>query len=57
MIIIIIDFYFTNSGGWIEYSQNGEIIRQTFDTAESLHRFIKYKNLPLTYKGCTSCRD
>jgi hypothetical protein len=51
----ILNFYFTNSGGWIEYSQNGQITKQTFDTSESLYKFIKDNNLPLTYRGCTSC--
>jgi len=53
--MIVINFYFTDNGGWIEYSQNGQIIKQTFNTAESLHLFIKNNNLPLTYKGCVTC--
>lgn len=55
--MIVLDFYFTGTGGWIEYSQNGQITIQTFDTAQSLHLFIKENNLPLTYKGCTTCPD
>ncbi len=51
----VINFYFTGTGGWIEYSQNGQIIKQIFDTAESLHNFIKDNDLPLTYKGCINC--
>jgi hypothetical protein len=53
--MIVINFYFTDNGGWIEYSQNGQITKQTFNTAESLHLFIKNNNLPLTYKGCVTC--
>lgn len=51
----VINFYFTGTGGWIEYSQNGQTITQTFYTAQSLHLFIKENNLPLTYKGCLTC--
>ena len=53
--MIVLDFYFMATGGWIKYDQNGEIITQTFDTAQSLHLFIKDNNLPLTYKGCVNC--
>jgi hypothetical protein len=53
--MIVLDFYFIGTGGWIEYSQNGQIIKQTFDTSESLSNFIKDNNLPLIYKGCVDC--
>jgi hypothetical protein len=53
--MIVINFYFTGTGGWIEYSQNKQITIQTFSSAESLHNFIKDNDLPLTYKGCISC--
>lgn len=53
----ILNFYFTGTGGWIKYNQNGEIITQNFDAPESLHNFIKNNNLPLTYKGCINCPD
>ena len=55
--MIVINFYFTENGGWIEYSQNGQTITQTFDTAESLYNFIQVNNLPLTYTACQSCGD
>ena len=42
--MIVTNFYFTNSGGWIEYVQNGQTIKEYFDTAESLHNFIKENN-------------
>ena len=53
--MIVLNFYFTDDGGWIEYLQNNQTIKQTFDTAQSLHDFIKVNNLPLTYKGCINC--
>jgi hypothetical protein len=53
--MIILNFYFTENGGWIKYNQNGEVFTQNFDTAESLYNFIKDNDLPLTYKGCVNC--
>jgi hypothetical protein len=53
--MIVINFYFIGTGGWIEYIQNGQIIKQTFDTSESLSNFIKDNNLPLIYKNCPNC--
>lgn len=53
--MIILNFYFTRNGGWIEFDQNGEILTQHFNTSESLYNFIKNNNLPLTYKGCVNC--
>jgi|LakMenEpi03Aug12_release.lakeMendotaPanAssembly.Ray.scaffolds.fasta_scaffold500143_2 hypothetical protein len=55
--MIVINFYFTNLGGWIEYFQNGQTIKELFDTSESLYDFIKNNNLPLTYSGCVNCED
>ena len=54
--MIVINFYFTDLGGWIEYVQNEQIIKQNFDTSESLYDFIKNNNLPLTYYGCLTCK-
>ena len=54
--MIVTNFYFTNLGGWIEYVQNEQIIKQNFDTSESLYDFIKSNNLPLTYYGCLTCK-
>lgn len=51
----IINFYFTGTGGWIEYSQNGQIIKQIFDTSESLRNFINDNNIPLLYEHCPNC--
>lgn len=51
----VINFYFTDLGGWIEYVQNEQIIKQNFDTSESLYNFINNNNLPLTYSGCLTC--
>ena len=53
--MIVLNFYFTGNGGWIEYNQNGEIITQNFNTPESLYNFIKDNNLSLTYRGCVNC--
>jgi len=55
--MIVLNFYFTGTGGWIEYNQNGQIIKQTFNTAQSLYLFIKENNLPLVYKHCPNCKD
>jgi hypothetical protein len=55
--MIVLNFYFTGNGGWVECNQNGKIFTQNFNTAESLYNFIKDNNLPLTYKGCTTCPD
>ena len=53
--MIVTNFYFTSLGGWIEYIQNGQTIKELFDTSESLYDFIKNNNLPLTYSGCLTC--
>lgn len=55
--MIVINFYFTNGGGWIECLENEQITKYTFDTPQSLHLFIKENNLPLTYKGCPTCPE
>lgn len=55
--MIVINFYFTGTGGWIEYLQNGQIMKKTFDTAESLYNFIKNNNLPLIYSSCVNCTN
>jgi len=53
--MIVLNFYFMETGGWIEYLQNGQTIKEVFETSESLHNFIKDNNLPLTYSGCMTC--
>jgi len=53
--MIVTNFYFTGTGGWIEYIQNGQTTKKSFDTSESLYNFIKNNNLPLTYSGCLTC--
>ena len=53
----ILGFYFTGEGGWIEYSENGQVIKQTFESAESLHDFIINNNIPLSYSGCLNCSN
>jgi hypothetical protein len=50
--MIVIGFYFDNNGGWIEYSQDGQIVKQEFTSGDEVQQFIKANNLPLTYKGC-----
>jgi hypothetical protein len=54
--MIVLNFYFTETGGWIEYIQNGQTIKEFFDTPKSLYDFIKNNNLPLTYSGCLTCK-
>ncbi len=54
--MIVLNFNFTNSGGWIEYIQDEQIIKESFDTSESLHKFINDNNIPLTYSGCLTCQ-
>jgi hypothetical protein len=49
--MIIIEFYFDNDGGWIEYSQDGQIVKQEFTSGDDIVEFIKINNLNLTYKG------
>jgi hypothetical protein len=53
--MIVLNFYFTGTGGWIEYLQNEQTIKELFDTSESLYDFIKKNNLSLTYSGCSTC--
>jgi len=48
----IINFYFTNIQSWIEYKENGVIIKQDFNTPQETINFIQQNNLPLTYMGC-----
>lgn len=52
--MIIKNFYFTDTQSWIEYEENGVIIRQNFNTSQETINFIQQNNLPLTYMGC--CR-
>jgi hypothetical protein len=49
------NFYFSNVEWWIEYIENDQIIKITFNSVEELNQFISINNLPLTYKGCGSC--
>jgi hypothetical protein len=53
--MIIIGYYFNNTGGWIEYSQNGVITKQDFNNGSEIQQFITLHNLNITYKGCTNC--
>jgi hypothetical protein len=53
--MIVLDFYFMATGGWIEYSLNGQVEKKYFDTAEELRTFIRENNLKLTYQGCINC--
>lgn len=53
--MIIIGFYFDNNGGWIEYSQNGDVIKVDFSNGDDIRQFIITNNLNIPYKGCVNC--
>ena len=53
--MIIIGFYFDNDGGWIEYSQDNQIVKEEFTSGDDIVEFINTNNLNLTYKGCVNC--
>lgn len=53
--MIVVNFYFSPDEKWIEYSLNGETIKQYFITAQELRDFIRDNNLKLTYQGCFNC--
>lgn len=53
--MIVINFYFSEAEKWIEYSLNGEVIKQYFFSAQELRTFISNNGLMLTYEGCTNC--
>jgi len=53
--MIVINFYFSETEKWIEYSLDGKIARQYFLTADALRTFIRDNNLKLTYEGCFNC--
>lgn len=53
--MIILQYYFDNNGGWLEYLQNDETIRVDFSDGEEIQQFIIDNNLKITYKGCPNC--
>ena len=53
--MIVLGYYFDNNGGWLEYSQNGNITKVEFSSGSEIQQFINSNNLNITYKGCTNC--
>jgi hypothetical protein len=53
--MIVINFYFSQNEKWIEYSLNGQIHKEYFQTAQDLRTFISENGLNLTYEGCFNC--
>jgi hypothetical protein len=53
--MIIIEYYFNDYGGWIDYSQDGLNIRKDFNNGDEIRQFIIDNNLNIPYKGCVIC--
>ena len=51
------NFYFSNTEWWIEYIENNQITKITFNNKNELEQFISNNNLSLVYKYCPNCKD